>query len=406
MCNLIKNEIRFCLQKKNILVFLLALLSLPFIFHFYYVESYVNYPNEIHAEMGLEADSADMYVSNIKTVIKNYTEAGMSADELVPYEDALKIWQNEQSYVGYIRALWKNAARPEYYEQIITQYYLRDENALNAIELENIPINYNTMLRNDRHDLENRIKLKKTYEENNIVQEVNVKKPTGAYVITDSFKEMGIVMLIVLLLVLIWNADIWTAEFDANAYQLLFTLPISRLRIYLTRIITRGIATFFALGVFFICFYGIGTLMYDNGFNNFIIINQTALTSWGFFDPTAIQSADAVYPLVSLIVYQTVLVFSYLFCFMAFINFSSILCKNKGLALMIPSIVLMVIYMVLNTSANSADFIYNPCSYILSYELLKGNIGVGFPLAVSILLGIGVVFYVGGYLTIRKDLQG
>lgn len=404
MCNLIKNEIRFCLQKKNILVFLLALLSLPFIFHFHYVESYVNYPNEIHAEMGLEADSADMYVSNIKTVIKNYTEAGISADELVPYEDALKVWQNEQSYIGYIRALWKNAARPEYYEQIITQYYLRDENALNAIELGNIPINYNTMLRNDRHDLENRIKLRKIYEENNIVQEVNVKKPTGAYVITDSFKEMGIVMLIVLLLVLIWNADIWTAEFDANAYQLLFSLPISRLRIYLTRIITRGIATFFALGVFFICFYGIGALMYGSGFNNFIIINQTALNAWGFFDSTIIQSTDAIYPLITMILFQTMLVFSYVFCFMAFINFSSILCKNKGLALMIPSILLMVIYMILNTSPNSADFMYNPCGYILTSDLLKGSIGVSFPFAVCILLGLGIIFYACGYLTIRKDL--
>ena len=91
---------------------------------------------------------------------------------------------------------------------------------------------------------------------------------------------------------------------------------------------------------------------------------------------------------------------------MAIVHFLSILCKNKGLAMMVPSILLMLVYMVLTTSPDSTEFVLNPCGYLLTSEIVNGHMGIGYPLAVVILLVLGVCFYVGGYWIIRKDLQG
>ncbi len=407
MVHLLKNEIRFCLRKKNILIFLLVLAVLPILYYFPYVTDYKNYASEVVAEMDIAQDNAELSISILRSTIKTMKEStGTDETELAKYETLLNQWQSELNSINYIASVWRNTHYVEHYARLPEENALRDENAKQVVDDDLLGLDYTTMYRQDRQDLDNRFKLRAAYERLGLTQEPNQAVPTGAYCLSQGLGSMSILMGIVLLFVMLLNTDIWTNEFDANAYQLLFTLPISRFKIYATRCAVRFVFTFLTVGIVLGCFYGIGVVMHGDGLDNFVIMNETALKTFGFFDPSAVQLSDTVYPLGTMLMMQMVLVASYLFCFMAIVHFLSILCKNKGLAMMVPSILLMLVYMVLTTSPDSTEFVLNPCGYLLTSEIVNGHMGIGYPLAVVILLVLGVCFYVGGYWIIRKDLQG
>lgn len=405
MCNLLKNEIRFCLSKKNILVFIITLLILPIIYYPYVLE-YENYAATVISRLTLAAENAELSISMINTAIEEKEATAANDEELTEYRQILKVWENELTSVRYISAIWNNRNYPEYYALLPEQYKLRDENMRHIVDLEDLSLDYSTMYQDDEQDFLNRIQLRSIYKSQGLTQELNENIPTGANVLKKGFGSMSIFMAILLLFVLIINSDIWTKEFDANAYQLLFTLPVSRFKIYTIRFIIRIMFTIIAVCLLAVCFYGIGVLQHGSGINEYVIMNETAIKTWGYFEPLAVQSRDNVYPIITMLGYQLVIIFSIIFCFTSMINFISIMCKNKGLSLMLPSILLMILYMVLTTTPNSNEFLFNPCGYLLTTELLLGHIGIGYPLAVLILLIIGICFYASGYFIIYKDIQG
>lgn len=406
MCNLLKNEIRFCLSKKNILAFITTLLILPVLFYYPYVREYESYAETEISRLELASDNAELSISIINAAINDKEKVDIDDEELTQYKQALKGWQNELSNVNYISAIWNNQHYPDYYALLPNQYKLRDENIEHIVELEDLPLDYSTIYQQDKQDLLNRMQLRNMYESQGLTQEPNKEIPTGANILKKGIGSMSVLMAILLLFVLVINSDIWTNEFDANAYQLLFTLPISRFKIYTVRFAIRVLFTITTVGLLLVCFYGIGVLQHGSGLADYVIMNETAIKTWAFFEPLAVRSSDAVYPIIIMLGYQSTIIFCIIFCFTSVINFVSILCKNKGIALMIPSVLLMIVYMALTTTSNSNEFVLNPCGYLLTNDLLCGRIGVGYPLSVMILLLIGSCFYVSGYFIIYKDIQG
>ncbi len=405
MVRLIQNELRFCLQKKNILIFVLALLSIPLIFPFTFEQDYQKYPTVMIEQHTTEGNNADVSINNIKGQLAAAEESG---DEALVQElnQLLSAWQTEKSSVDYLMTLWRNCAKPEVYALLPEQYVLRDENVKNFNEVEGLFFDYETVLRDDERDWQNRMTLNEAYTQRGWLQEANQMVPTGMNVLKEGMGTMGILMVVILLCIMLWNSDMWAGEFDANAYQLLFTLPASRLRIYSMRCAIRVLLSMLAVMVLFGAAYGYALSQYGAGMESLMILNTTALTSFGFFDPSTIGAADAVYTISQVVGLQAILIFAYCFFFIAMVNLVSVLAKNKGLAMMVPGIYLMIIYMILATTVDSSVLTYNPCGYVMTLELLQGNIGIGLPMAFGLLMGLGLLFYLVGYWSVSRDLQG
>ena len=77
--------------------------------------------------------------------------------------------------------------------------------------------------------------LHEAYEKADVPEPVNKAVPTGAYVLYHGLEGTGVVFLVLALLMLGWNYDIWSADFDESTSKLLYTLPFSRKRIFSVR---------------------------------------------------------------------------------------------------------------------------------------------------------------------------
>ena len=83
--------------------------------------------------------------------------------------------------------------------------------------------NFKSILQNNKQDLKKRIQMEKTYIENEYYDFVYQNKPTGCYLMVQFLKGNNLFFYLFMILILVWNVDIWSKDLENNTFRYLFT---------------------------------------------------------------------------------------------------------------------------------------------------------------------------------------
>ncbi|MFR3429361.1 MAG: hypothetical protein ACLTTH_04265 [Holdemanella porci] len=117
--------------------------------------------------------------------------------------------------------------------------YDRDQKILKYIDSGMDLSNFKSILQNNKQDLKKRIQMEKTYIENEYYDFVYQNKPTGCYLMVQFLKGNNLFFYLFMILILVWNVDIWSKDLENNTFRYLFTIGKSRKYVYiLLRVVT------------------------------------------------------------------------------------------------------------------------------------------------------------------------
>ena len=141
-----------------------------------------------------------------------------------------------------------------------------DEALWSALE-EGLPIqSYASLLLNTRDDLEDRIRVARASLEAGNTDFLMPQKPTGFGLVFQLFQPRNGGMFVILLCLLLMNADSWSREFEQGMFKTLFTSPRSRGNIFWLRTLCTGMASVLVYGsgaaflfLFGTCLHGVGS---------------------------------------------------------------------------------------------------------------------------------------------------
>ena len=138
---------------------------------------------------------------------------------------------------------WKN---DEDAKTIAKDMYDRDQNILKYIDSGMDLSNFKSILTKIiKQDLKKRIQMEKTYIENEYYDFVYQNKPTGCYLMVQFLKGNNLFFYLFMILILVWNVDIWSKDLENNTFRYLFTIGKSRKYVYILRTLLHIFITAF-----------------------------------------------------------------------------------------------------------------------------------------------------------------
>lgn len=127
--------------------------------------------------------------------------------------------------------------------------YDRDQNILKYFDSGMDLSNFKSILQNNKQDLKKRIQMEKTYIENEYYDFVYQNKPTGCYLMVQFLKGNNLFFYLFMILILVWNVDIWSKDLENNTFRYLFTIgKVVNMYIYFAR-------CYIFLSLFFLVYY-------------------------------------------------------------------------------------------------------------------------------------------------------
>lgn len=385
MISLIKNEVKLFLDKKNIICFLIGILMIPLIYQFYYIKEYKKYPQVRQMELQENQKDIDIYTEQYRFYFEQLNEKSPGHKETKEAQLMANIWTNYRSSMESLRMYWE---WPERYKQEIRDIEQKMDEDLFSVFEKKIETGDTNLYRNTERDWKQRIKLLEAYHQANQEIPINKKIPTGTYVLNDALSGMSIVFLLMVILVILWNCDSWTADFEQSTYKILFTLPYARKTIFFTRFFVRCILSMFGICILLAVLLIRASIQFGLGMHEYIIINTKPTKLVGFFESTwkALMENDKAVSIMYSIVWSAVLCVLFLFFIMAIIHFISFFIKNQlGTLILITVFMISVITYVLFPKT---DFFvgFNVFLYFQSGNALTGALGIGIPLMLLLLL--------------------
>lgn len=92
--------------------------------------------------------------------------------------------------------------------------------------------------------------MEKTYIENEYYDFVYQNKPTGCYLMVQFLKGNNLFFYLFMILILVWNVDIWSKDLENNTFRYLFTIGKSRKYVYILRALLHIFITVFLVYYF------------------------------------------------------------------------------------------------------------------------------------------------------------
>ena len=272
----------------------------------------------------------------------------------------------------------------------------------------------------DRRDWNQRMLLHEAYEKADIPEPVNKAVPTGAYVLYHGLEGTGVVFLVLALLMLGWNYDIWSADFDESTSKLLYTLPFSRKRIFSVRCLVHWglslLGMLALLGLLFIC----GSIRFGFGWENFQIINMQVWKHFSLFsmETAEMGTGDVVVSIGMAVVLRLLLTVLFFTLFFAIIQLVSFAWKsNTSVLVTMMALVTGVVSTMIIPATYEWETYYVelagqetglweqliPLFYFQNGDILSGAMGIGAPfvLLVEILVSVGI--FVGTELWMKHS---
>lgn len=272
MSSLIGFEIKkFCNRRKNLLVLILfIILSIIFIT--------LNSSLESQLEKS-EGASIDLEIQSVEDVlIKTKSEI-----ERIPDNEKLKIINsNYEEELNLLKDL-KNAYASEDFNKYLESKIQLDKNLLTNIE------NGNVISSQTPNEISQNIEL------NTVLLEEGIK-PIYTSVSMEGFNFINLflnnpISILIVIFIIILSSDIVSSEYDSNTYKLLFTQPISKITILLSKLVATLIMVSITLfGIITICFLtlgftkGFGDINYPIQFYNNVVTEYISIGKFILFE--------------------------------------------------------------------------------------------------------------------------
>ena len=170
---------------------------------------------------------------------------------ILPKEKLNAFFREDSIYCQKLLSDWKN---DEDAKIIAKDMYDRDQNILKYIDSGMDLSNFKSILQNNKQDLKKRIQMEKTYIENEYYDFVYQNKPTGCYLMVQFLKGNNLFFYLFMILILVWNVDIWSKDLENNTFRYLFTIGKSRKYVYILRALLHNFYhCFFLVYLIFRC---------------------------------------------------------------------------------------------------------------------------------------------------------
>ncbi|MBS6195825.1 MAG: ABC transporter permease [Clostridiales bacterium] len=391
---MIRNEIKLFLSRKNILLFLAALAAVFSLYMFRYEKVYREYPGEQMEKTAIRLDNLT-YFNTLYGNRVAYLEAYEPENErLEAISRSAEIFSSLEALCRMEWECWENWEEQE--EMLRKLQRQQDDKLVNAPD--KIDPGEGTLFNSTRQEWNQRMLLHDAYEKAGVLEPVNKAEPTGAYAVYQGLDGTGIVFLVLALLVVGWNFDIWSADFDEETGKLLYTLPFSRKRIFFSRCLIHWGFTmaglFLVLGALFL----IGTFRFGTGLEDFQTVSMQALRGFALFstDAAGSETADLAISMgaaVGLRLLGTLMFFTLFFAVIQFFSFAwknstSVVVTVVVLITLVGTLVIMPTAFEWEAFGEKMGVVQtgiwqklNPLFYFQNERILSGEMGIGMPLA-------------------------
>lgn len=398
---MIRNEIHMFLNVKNIVVLLAAVLITVGIYQLKYIGDYHSYEKEQQEIILNNQENVTTIVTKYKKRIEFYEENKKDDDRLDELNQMYTIWLFFQSYSNRMAEYWKNGER--HAEDLLALSKELDTQLLDASET--IDLGEDILYRGTKREWNQRMLLHQAYDKSGTVEPINEKKPTGAYVLMDALSGNTVFFLLLILLLLIWNYDIWAGDFDDSTYKLLFTQPCGRSEIFRTRVIVHWIFSMLGCVVILGALFLTGTLTYGIGMDEYRIINQEFLQKTALFqiEQSLPLNSDTVMKIGAVIVIEAVLAALYLTLFFLVVQFCSFLMKSRMATTITMAVVLITavskaMFSELSRTDGMVQGVVQKLNIINYYNIrmaLMGNTGTGMHMMILLEIVAGILIFAG-----------
>lgn len=302
---LLKNELRFLFSKRNILVLILVLIGVLSVYFFKYNTEY------------------EQYASNQIMYYYEMINEENQRINILPKEKLNAFFREDSIYCQKLLSDWKN---DEDVKIIAKDMYDRDQNILKYIDSGMDLSNFKSILQKNKQDLKKRIQMEKTYIENEYYDFVYQNKPTGCYLMVQFLKGNNLFFYLFMILILVWNVDIWSKDLENNTFRYLFTIGKSRKYVYILRALLHIFITVFFSILFFVVLYLIGYINCGSGIE--LLIGTT---------PVIIYLSHHILSVLGWVLFSA-----------SCIQCLSLLTKNKGMSLMLTGLLFVFMYTYLH----------------------------------------------------------
>lgn len=265
MKHLIINEWKLWINRKNILILLLACICMGLFFHFYYEKAFLEYRADKLAGLEKQATLSSAAKKQYELQLEEEKKYGISVEKQERIQIQIDLWNNASGYVHQLKTMWDRNEQNEYDNLILELEKKADENLLEFSALQLQPI-YESIYQNNESDLTNRVKLRAFYEQEGLIPNVNPKTPTVHYVVFDLLSGQSFLTLFMFGVVLLMNFNTWSYEFENPSYRLFYTQPYRRSTLFMVRTVIFAILSMLVVLLLstIICMlawnkYGIGT---------------------------------------------------------------------------------------------------------------------------------------------------
>lgn len=391
MFGLWKNEMRFFFSKRNLLAFLAVLLAVPFVFYFSYYPEAKKWETDTIGNILKQQEYAAIYINTYENEIAYYEEKEPESEKLADIKEILQLWKTYNAENNLLAQYWENPDKWE--NEIRTLTRQMDDMPVDAPELSGDE--EEALYRQTERDWNQRVLLYNAYDEAETEEPINPKEPTGAYALYEALSGYHIIFLLLLILMVCWNYDCWSAEFDAGTYRMLYIQPYSRRSLFWVRSLTHWffsmVGCLVILGEVYLC----GASCYGSGWSSFVIENKDILKVFGTISgQDNLMQSDIVLSMAQAVLLRFGLAFLFLTFFYLVVQFFSFLWKN-GMLNIITVITLAIFTFSTNVVEQGRAQSLLPIYYFRIDMFLAGEMQIGIPLYLLIETICIVVIWAG-----------
>lgn len=388
---LVYNEIKLFLSKKNIVITIIGIILMVVLFQFNYVKNYREYPEMYQYKLQEEIDNATVWSERVSIRLERLLKEYPGHEDTPEAELEARTWKSNLAYLQYLQRLWENSERNEV--EIKEMEKTMDDNLIPFHE-QGIEVGVTGLYKSDERDWNSRILLRNAYNSKNTKEPLIPIRPDGGYLLSDALNGISIPYLIIMMLLILWNFDIWSEDFENETARLIFTLPYSKSQIYLTRFITRFLMSLLGILICLLALFLSGYIKFGSGLERWIIVNQKGINNFKFFNLSRLELLpwDKAISIKKYILLELALFIPYILMIYTIIQFVSFISKNQMISLIIPIIALIVLSTNLFLPKESYIVGANVFLYMQIEKMFSGALGIGLPLAMVLLFIVSLVF--------------
>lgn len=398
MFGLWKNEMRFFFSRRSWLIFLATIFAVPVVFYFSYFPQYEEYKYEKLQDISNQQMDETTYIKMYENKILLYEENDPEYEKLPELREMLEIWKAYSAESNLLSQYWEE---PKDWEEEIRSL-TRQMDTLLLDAPKEADLAGENLYRQTERDWNQRMLLYDAYDEAEVEVPINEKEPTGAYALYQALSGFHPIFLLLLILLIFWNYDCWSTEFDAGTYRLLYIQPYSRGNLFGLRSLVHWFFSMIGCVVVLLEVYLCGAICCGSGWKNFVIVNTDILKTFGRIsaEDGALLKSDVVITMGQAVLLRFALAFLFLTFFYVVVQFFSFLWKN-GMLSMITVMVLVIL--VFSTNVMGQDKIQSvlPVYYFRMDQFLSGEMQIGIPLYLLIEIVWIAVAWMGSWIWMK-----